>query len=136
LTDRKNNISFGDTPIVMPALLCELKDCMPDMNYRYVVLSNEISRIISRRHTSTPGWHRLMRDVFVKDHMRPLTYSDDVIEAMIDAMCGEKLSEYDKDVYREALRGLVRLGQAEQMLSMQLDFNTLTTGPELRHDRH
>jgi hypothetical protein len=83
-----------------------------------------------------PGWHRLTGNVFVKDHMRPLVYSDDVIEAMIDAMCGEKLSEYDKDVYRKALRGLVRLGQAEQMLSMQLDFNTLTTGPELRHDRH
>lgn len=68
--------------------------------------------------------------------MRALIYSDDVIEAMIDAMCGERISEYDKDIYREALRGLVRLGQAEQMLSMQLDFNTLTTGPEMRRDHH
>jgi hypothetical protein len=59
-----------------------------------------------------------------------------VIEAMIDAMCGERISEQDKDIYREALRGLVRLGQAEQMLSMQTDFKLLTTGPEMRRDHH
>jgi hypothetical protein len=41
-----------DLPILRPALLCQLKDRMPDMNYRYVVLSNEISSAISRRHTS------------------------------------------------------------------------------------
>jgi hypothetical protein len=73
---------------------------------------------------------------YIKVDMRALIYSDDVIEAMIDAMCGERISEYDKDIYREALRGLVRLGQAEQMLSMQLDFKALTTGPEMRRDHH
>lgn len=68
--------------------------------------------------------------------MRPLIYSDDVIEAMVDAMCDGKVSPFDKDVYREALRGLVRLGQAEQLLSMQIDFNTMTNGSVLRYDRH
>jgi hypothetical protein len=65
--------------------------------------------------------------------MRELVYSDDVIEAMVDAMCNAKVSQRDKDIYREALRGLVRLGQAEQLLSMQLDFNNLTTGPVVQH---
>jgi hypothetical protein len=61
--------------------------------------------------------------------MRALIYSDDVIEAMVEAMCSGKVPEHDRDIYREALRGLVRLGQAEQLLSMQLDFNSLTIGP-------
>lgn len=68
--------------------------------------------------------------------MRPLIYSDDVIEAMVDAMCGDKVSAYDKNVYREALHGLVRLGQAEQLLSMQLDFNKMTNGSVMRYGRH
>jgi hypothetical protein len=68
--------------------------------------------------------------------METLIYSDDVIEAMVDAICGYQGSEHDRNVYREALRGLVRLAKAEQLLSMQLDFNTLTTGPEMRHQRH
>jgi hypothetical protein len=59
--------------------------------------------------------------------MRALVYSDDMIEAMIDAMCAGKATEHDKDIYREALRSLVRLGQAEQLLSMQLDFNCMTS---------
>jgi hypothetical protein len=64
-----------------------------------------------------------------QDHMRELIYSDDVIEAMVEAMCSGKVSQRDQDIYREALRGLVRLGQAEQLLSMQLDFNSMTMGP-------
>ncbi len=67
--------------------------------------------------------------------MRPLIYSSDVIEAMVEAMCGHDVSDYDKDIYREALRSLVRLGQAEQLLSMQLDFNTLTSGSRLWQNR-
>jgi hypothetical protein len=63
--------------------------------------------------------------------MQALIRSDDVIEAMVDAMCGTQVSEHDRNVYREALRGLVRLAQAEQLLSMQLDFNALTKGPPL-----
>lgn len=72
----------------------------------------------------------------VEDQMRPLIYSDDVIEAMVDTMCSGAVSGFDKDIYREALRGLVRLGQAEQLLSMQIDFNTMTTGSVMGHDRH
>jgi hypothetical protein len=68
--------------------------------------------------------------------MQPLIYSDDVIEAMVDAMCGGKASAFDKNIYREALRGLVRLGRAEQLLSMQIDFNKMTAGPLMRHGSH
>lgn len=64
--------------------------------------------------------------------MRALTYSDDVIEAMVEAMCGTIMSVEDKASYREALRGLVRLGQAEQLLSMQMDFNSMTSGCTLQ----
>jgi hypothetical protein len=73
------------------------------------------------------------RDLYQGSHMRALIYSDDVIEAMVEAMCSAKASQYDKDIYREALRGLVRLGQAEQLLSMQLDFNNLTIGQVIQH---
>jgi hypothetical protein len=65
--------------------------------------------------------------------MNAQIYSDDVIEAMVEAMCGGRVSDIDRDIYREALRGLVRLAQAEQLLSMQLDFNALTCGPPLSH---
>lgn len=64
--------------------------------------------------------------------IHPLIYSSDVIEAMVEVMCGHGVSESDKDIYREALRSLVRLGQAEQLLSMQLDFNTLTSDQRLQ----
>jgi hypothetical protein len=60
--------------------------------------------------------------------MRIPHYSNDVIEAMVDAMCGITASADDKDIYRQALHGLVRLGQAEQLLSMQIDFNRMTSG--------
>jgi hypothetical protein len=66
---------------------------------------------------------------FDRIFMQPLIYSDDVIEAMVDAMCSARVTERDRDIYREALRGLVRLGQAEQLLSMQLDFNAMTSFP-------
>jgi hypothetical protein len=65
--------------------------------------------------------------------MQAPIYSDDVIEAMVDAMCGPDVCDEDKVIYREALRGLVRLGQAEQLLSMQLDFDSLTNGVSLSH---
>jgi hypothetical protein len=65
--------------------------------------------------------------------MRPLFCSEDVIEVMVETMCGATVSGYDKEIYREALRGLVRLAQAEQILSIQLDFNNLTDGPGVHH---
>jgi len=65
--------------------------------------------------------------------MQALIYSDEVIESMVDAMCGTRASVEDRDIYRQALRGLVRLGQAEQLLSMQLDFDKLTHPPGFCH---
>lgn len=64
--------------------------------------------------------------------MRAFIYSDEVIEAMVDAMCGTIVSADHKQAYREALQGLVRLAQAEQLLSMQMDFNSMTTGCSLQ----
>jgi hypothetical protein len=72
-------------------------------------------------------------NIFDKVDMRFPTYSDEVIEAMVEAMCSMHASARDREIYREALRGLVRLGQAEQLLSMQIDFNCLTRGPTLHH---
>lgn len=65
--------------------------------------------------------------------MQALIYSNEVIEAMVDAMCGSHASDLDRDVYRQALHGLVRLGQAEQLLNMQLDFDRLTHPPGFCH---
>lgn len=64
--------------------------------------------------------------------MQAPVHSSEVIEEMIDAMCGAQASSEERDAYREALYGLVRLAQAEQLLSMQLDFHTLTSGRRLR----
>jgi hypothetical protein len=58
--------------------------------------------------------------------------SNEVIEEMIDAMCRAGASDEEKEVYREALHGLVRLAQAEQLFNMQLDFHALTTGKRLQ----
>lgn len=66
-------------------------------------------------------------------NMQALIYSDEMIEAMVDAMCGKRASDLDRDAYRQALRGLVRLGQAEQLLSMQLDFEKMTNPPGFYH---
>lgn len=65
------------------------------------------------------------------NQIRPLLCSDDVIEALTEALCSTKGAEHDKSICRESLRGLVRLAQAEQLLRMQLDFNGLTTGPPI-----
>jgi hypothetical protein len=64
--------------------------------------------------------------------MQAPVYSSEIIEEMIDAMCSTQASDEEKDLYRDALRGLVRLAQAEQLLSMQLDFHTLNTGSRLQ----
>jgi hypothetical protein len=60
--------------------------------------------------------------------MQTLNSSDDVIEAMVDAMFGSGAAEYDRNIYREALQGLVHLAQAEQLLAMQLDSNSAASG--------
>lgn len=63
----------------------------------------------------------------------PLT-SDDVIDALVAALCRPGTAEKERALYREALRGLVRLAQAEQLARMQQDFDHATDpGRFLRH---
>lgn len=64
--------------------------------------------------------------------MKPLLCSDDVIDAMADAVLGHDVAEHDREIFRESLRGLVRLARAEQLYSMQMDFNRMTAGPKAR----
>jgi len=42
------------------------------------------------------------------------TCTDEVIEALVIAACGETASAHERFVYRESLRNLVRLAKAEQ----------------------
>lgn len=60
-------------------------------------------------------------------------HTEDVIEAMVASLCAPSDSARNRQICREALRALVRLGQAEQLMSMQIDFQCLTRGPTLRH---
>lgn len=60
--------------------------------------------------------------------MQPPVYSTELIEDLVNAICASEASQEDKHIFREALQGLVRLAQAEQLLSIQLDFHTMTTG--------
>ncbi len=68
----------------------------------------------------------LLSGMSMHTHVQP--YSEQVIESMVDALCSLDTVQANREAYREALRGLVRLGQAEQLLSMQLDFNRMTAG--------
>ncbi len=58
--------------------------------------------------------------------IKPAMSSDDVIAALVQALAGN--SGVDSAILTEALEGLVRLAQAEQLLRMQLDFEQ-ATGP-------
>lgn len=49
--------------------------------------------------------------------------SEYAIEALVAAL-PKNAGEHDKNAYREALRKLVRLAQAEQMISIEKDFHT------------
>lgn len=46
-------------------------------------------------------------------HSPPMC-TDDVIEALVHASCGESASAHERYLYRESLRNLVRLAKAEQ----------------------
>lgn len=59
--------------------------------------------------------------------------TDQVIEAMLIATYPNETSERNKNIYREALRGLVRLAKAEQLLQMNVDMERVTSGQVLRH---
>jgi hypothetical protein len=58
--------------------------------------------------------------------------SDDVIEALVQALSGAGV--IDRSTLTQALEGLVRLAQAEQLLRMQLDFNRATDPLGQRRD--
>ena len=55
-----------------------------------------------------------------------LLNSDDVIEIMISVSYKQTSSDAYSTRYGEALRSLVLLARAEQLLEMQRDFNSLT----------
>lgn len=55
---------------------------------------------------------------------RPAT--EITIENLVSATCREQASAREKHVFREALRGLVRLAKSEQMLEMKADVSRLT----------
>lgn len=57
---------------------------------------------------------------------QPALTSDDVIDALVDAMSQPGARAVDEQVLKQALQGLVRLAQAEQLLRMQLDFDHAT----------
>lgn len=52
--------------------------------------------------------------------------TDAAIEDLVVAACTETTTAREKYVYREALRGLVRLAKSEQMLEMKSDIGRLT----------
>jgi hypothetical protein len=59
-----------------------------------------------------------------------MSYTDNVIEKLTEAMAGGGLGPSPREVYiyRESLLALVRLAKAEQLLEMQKDFDALTDG--------
>ena len=58
------------------------------------------------------------------------TCTDEVIEALVHASCGDTASAHEKYVYRESLRNLVRLAKAEQRNGVDLasGFSLLMAG--------
>lgn len=60
--------------------------------------------------------------------MKKRTSTDTTIEDLVAANCSETTSLREKHVYREALRGLVRLAKAEHMFDMKTSVDRLTGG--------
>lgn len=60
-----------------------------------------------------------------------MKHVEDVIAALADVMVGDAHKK-EHELYKEALRALVRLAQAEQLCEMQNDFNALTS-PRISH---
>jgi hypothetical protein len=56
--------------------------------------------------------------------IKPALTSDEVISALVQALAGS--SGVDENTLTQALEGLVRLAQAEQLLRMQVDFERAT----------
>jgi hypothetical protein len=57
--------------------------------------------------------------------METIYSTDQLIEELISASHGDNISAREKHAFREALRGLVRLAKAEQILAMKTDIKKL-----------
>jgi hypothetical protein len=57
--------------------------------------------------------------------MKMTFHTETVIEELVTATCGKDASIRDKHVYREALRGLVRLAKSEQLREMKANVDKL-----------
>lgn len=55
--------------------------------------------------------------------------TEELTEELTAATCGTTASLREKRAFIEALRGLVRLAKAEQMLELRTDMKTVTTLP-------
>jgi hypothetical protein len=61
--------------------------------------------------------------------------TDAAIEDLVVAACNETTTAREKHMYREALRGLVRLARSDQMFEMRSNVNRLTAGVASRAAR-
>ncbi len=61
--------------------------------------------------------------------------TDEVINNMVSAVCGQSATSRERHMYRETLRNLVRLAKAEQMADMRANVEKLTGFAEARTDK-
>jgi hypothetical protein len=67
--------------------------------------------------------------------MKKRTSTDTAIEELVAASCTGTMTLREAHIYREALRGLVRLAKSEQTLEMKTQLNRLTAGVAARAAR-
>lgn len=67
--------------------------------------------------------------------MKKKLETDAVIENMIAAALGDKAGARERHVYRESLRGLVRLAKAEQVMEIKDSVRKLTGNIEMQTAR-
>lgn len=59
--------------------------------------------------------------------MRQITCSDEVIEKLVTANCGQHVSARERHIFREALRNLVRLARVEEAEALRMGIYPLGT---------
>lgn len=67
--------------------------------------------------------------------MRNELNTNEVINNMVDAVCGQGATSRERHMYRETLRNLVRLAKAEQMAEMRVNVEKLTSFTETRTNK-
>jgi hypothetical protein len=67
--------------------------------------------------------------------MKKRITTDVVIEKLVVATCRDTTTLREKHIYREALRGLVRLAKSEHMLEMKANVDRLSGGSAARAAR-